>query len=175
MPVTAHDRLIEMRAIALGYTGSRSIGTLTRLARSRNARERLLALLLMQEENWRQRGTHFELARSMIGDVDNDCRWQALIVIGDYLESRTDDVWRVIDQYAEDADDDDMQTALFCILLEHLWELNKREYRKCARKLAKQHAWLRDCIDDDAFWFIRRSLPKSVTTLLKDLQNTANN
>jgi hypothetical protein len=154
MTGTAKSRLEQVRAIARNYTGSRSIVTLTRLARSRSVRDRLLALLLMQEESWRKRASHFGLARSMIRDSDNDCRWQAVIVIGGYLESRSEDVWDVIDEYAEEADDD-MRTALFCVLLEHLWELNRKEYRMRVRKLSRKHAWLRDCVSNDAMWFIR--------------------
>lgn len=158
-----------MRAVKADYKGSRSIGTLTRLARSSEVRDRLLALLLMREESWRQRAAHFELARSMIGDRDNACRWQAVIVIADYLESRTEDVWDVIDQYAERADDD-MQTALFCVLLEHLWEQDRLEFRKHIRTFAKKHSWMAEYLDDDAFWFIRGTLPKTTKRLLKELQ-----
>jgi hypothetical protein len=85
-----------------------------------------------------------------------------LIVIGEYLKSRTNDVWDVIDENAASADED-MKTAIFCVLLEHLWELNRREYRKNIRRLAKRHAWLGDCVDDDAMWFIQGKSPPPAT------------
>jgi hypothetical protein len=163
--------LEKLRRRAANYKGSRSIATLTKLAQSKNSRDRLLALLLIREPLFVQRPAHFELARSLVGDVDNNCRWQALCVIGEFLESHTEAVWEVIDENAANADDD-MQTALFCVLLEHLWVTNRREYRKRARKLAKKHAWLGECVDDDAFWFIRGTLPKSTKKLIRDLENT---
>ncbi len=112
---------------------------------------------------------HFDLARSMVGDPHLRVRQQALIVVGESLDSRTCEVWDVIDENAGSADED-MQDAIFCTLLEHLWELNRREYRKNIRRLAKKHAWLADCLEDDAMWFIRGTLPKSTLKLLRDLE-----
>jgi len=164
--------LEKLRRRAANYKGSRSIDTLIKLARSKNARDRLLALLLIREPFFKQRPAHFDLARSLVGDADNNCRWQALCVIADFLESHAEAVWEVIDENAANADDD-MQSALFCVLLEDLWEMDRREYRKHIRKLAKKHAWLGECLDDDAFWFIRGTLPKSAKKLIRDLENTA--
>jgi hypothetical protein len=149
------------------YRESRSFQTLKRLARSDDPNERLLSLLVIR--NWRTKPhrQHFDLARSMVGDPHNRVRWQALIVIGEHLENRTNDVWDVIDEHAGLADDD-MKTAIFCVLLEHLWELNRREYRKNIRRLAKRHAWLGDELEDDAMWFIRGTLPKSTLKRLRE-------
>jgi hypothetical protein len=153
------------------YKGSRSFQTLKKLARSDDPNERLLSLLIIRHWRTQSHRQHFDLARSMVGDTDNHCRWQALIVVGEYLDSRTEDVWDVIDENAASADED-MQTAIFCLLLEHLWELNRREYRKNARRLAKKHAWLEDCVDDDAMWFIRGKSPPIGTNAPKRKRNT---
>jgi len=64
---------------------------------------------------------YFELARSLIGDADNDCRWQAIIVVGEFLQENPEAVWQVICEYGI-SEDFDMRVAIAIVLLEHLLE-----------------------------------------------------
>ena len=63
----------------------------------------------------------FDLARTLIGDDDNDCRWQAAIVVGESIESNPEGVWQVICEFGE-SHDEDMRDAIATLLLEHLLE-----------------------------------------------------
>lgn len=63
----------------------------------------------------------------MIGDEDNDCRWQATVVVGEYIPYEPEFVWQVICDRAADADDD-MLDALATVLLEHLLGHSFEEY-----------------------------------------------
>ena len=55
----------------------------------------------------------------MVSDPDNDCRWQALIAVGNWIESGPDAVWEVVCEFG-DSEDDDMRAGVGCVLLEHL-------------------------------------------------------
>lgn len=63
----------------------------------------------------------FDLALPLIGDDDNNCRWQALIVVGECIESHPDEVWPVIQEYGVSADAD-MRDGVSTVLLEHMLE-----------------------------------------------------
>lgn len=65
----------------------------------------------------------FELALNQISDSDNECRWQAIIIIGEFLKSKQAEIWKVIMTYGSSTDDD-MRMAIACILLEHYFEEN---------------------------------------------------
>ncbi len=71
----------------------------------------------------------------MINDLDNDCRWQALIVVGEFLDCAPGEVWKVIEQYGTSADAD-MRAGVGCVLLEHLLEKFDRRYRARVNRLA---------------------------------------
>lgn len=64
----------------------------------------------------------FDLAKDHVTDRNSDVRWQAIIVLGEYIPSgrRNEDIWNFIVQCC--GIDDDMQDALATILLEHLLE-----------------------------------------------------
>ena len=85
--------------------------------------QRLQGLRLMRQQIeagilWR---SFFDLARTLIADPDNDCRWQAVIVVGEYIEDYPEGVWEVISQFGE-SEDEDMRVAVATVLLEHLLE-----------------------------------------------------
>ena len=63
----------------------------------------------------------FDIARHLVSDVDSTCRWQSLIVIGDYIRGSPSKVWDVVCEHSHQADDD-MLNALATLLLEHLLE-----------------------------------------------------
>jgi hypothetical protein len=85
--------------------------------------QRLQALRLMRQriEVGILSRTFLDLARTLIADPDNDCRWQAVIVVGEYVEDSPEEVWQVISQFGE-SQDEDMRVAIATVLLEHLLE-----------------------------------------------------
>ena len=64
---------------------------------------------------------YFSLAKRMIDDPDNDCRWQAIIIVGEFIETHPSGVWKVVVRYGR-SEDDDMRSAVATVLLEHLLE-----------------------------------------------------
>ena len=99
--------------------------TLTRLAwmcRSASARERVRALRLIRDQaEGRRCEGYFDLAKRLLRDPVSDIRWQAFIVLGDYLPTRHREIWRIILRYGI-SPNRDVQTAVGTILLEHLLE-----------------------------------------------------
>lgn len=93
------------------------------LAESAEPGRRRRSLELMREAiaGGQDLAAFFDLARKLIGDEDNDCRWQAAIVVGESIESNAEGVWEVICEFAE-WQDEDMRDAISAILLEHLLE-----------------------------------------------------
>lgn len=93
------------------------------LAESAEPGRRRRSLELMREAiaGGQDPAAFFDLARKLIGDEDNDCRWQAAIVVGESIESNAEGVWEVICEFAE-WQDEDMRDAISAILLEHLLE-----------------------------------------------------
>src|ERR1041385_3726257 len=95
------DRLA--RGWAAGQPGDprRNPRVLARLATSSDPDERLLTLALVR----RQIGAgeppepYLSIARKLVTDPDNDCRWQALIVVGEAIATNPDSVWEVIAEY----------------------------------------------------------------------------
>ncbi len=106
----------------------RTIDDFARMLKSRNADTRLRRLFKMREQITGQppKG-YFSLAKRLIGDSDNDCRWQSLIVIGEYVQSNPQDVWRIILKHGE-SDDEDMRMGVATCLLEHLLEYYFSEF-----------------------------------------------
>jgi hypothetical protein len=54
---------------------------------------------------------------------ENDPRWQAMIQIGDFIESEPEAVWQFVERWRVDADAD-VRSAVATCLLEHLLETN---------------------------------------------------
>lgn len=96
---------------------------LERLCRSPEAPERLRALRQMRAEidAGAPPERYLALARLLVADSDNDCRWQALIVVGEAVETSPEAVWGVAREHME-SDDEDMQAGVATVLLEHLLE-----------------------------------------------------
>src|SRR5947209_14654573 len=96
-----------------------NLKTLAKLAASSKAAERLESLQIMrrQIEAGRQSRGYLELARRLVKDTDNNCRWQALVVVGQYIRADPEAVWRVI---CEDgvSQDEDMRVGVATVLLE---------------------------------------------------------
>jgi len=87
----------------------------------------------------------------MIDDSNNTCRWQALIVVGEFIKTHPDDVWPVIEQYGQHKDKD-MRTGVACVLLEHLLEHHRRRFGRRAERLASKSPKFKYTLDMCLRW-----------------------
>jgi hypothetical protein len=62
---------------------------------------------------------YFEIASGLIGDQSEHCRWQATIVVGEFIPVFPDRVWDIIVEWCP-TKDADLKDALATVLLEHL-------------------------------------------------------
>jgi hypothetical protein len=76
---------------------------------------------------------YFQLAKRLVHDRSNTCRWQALIVVAEYIPFASDDVWKVVVTASRNSDDD-MRDALAAVVLEHLLEFDFDNYFAKVRK-----------------------------------------
>ncbi|MBN2137652.1 MAG: hypothetical protein JW720_07590 [Sedimentisphaerales bacterium] len=106
-----------------------SADELAALAASKESGDRLFALALMRKQIklGDNPSDYFDLAKSLVGDSDNNCRWQALIVISESVESAPQNVWNVVAEHG-DSQNADMRTAIACVLLEHLLDFDFEVY-----------------------------------------------
>jgi hypothetical protein len=129
--------LDDVRREAVAYPRFVTAAELRRMAAGRAPRDRLRALWLMrrQIEEGGLRAAYLKLARPLIADEDNDCRWQALIVVGEFIETQPEKVWQVVRKYGA-SPDEDMRDAVACVLLEHLLEHHFKAYFPRVEELA---------------------------------------
>lgn len=126
---------------------------LAELAESSETDKRLLALALMRKQiaSGDDPREYFPVARRLIADPDNNCRWQSLIVIAELIESEPDLVWDVVSQFG-DFDDDDMRAAIATILLEHLLDRDfERYFAKVKEEIRNQRYRFIDTLDSCSF------------------------
>lgn len=92
---------------------------------STNKDERLRGLLHIRHliDNDRETNDLFDFAVRHIEDKDSDCRWQATIIIGEFLNTRQEEIWNIIITYGS-SDNRDIRTAIATVLLEHFFEEN---------------------------------------------------
>jgi hypothetical protein len=76
---------------------------------------------------------YLRLAQGAVGDPNNRCRWQALIVVSEFIEHEPRAVWSTVDQYA--TGDADMRMAVTVLLLE---ELLARDFQAHFPEVAKR-------------------------------------
>ena len=112
-----------------------------------SADARLRSLLTMRRQILEKglRNGYFDLAKGCVEDLDNNCRWQALILIGEFTESRAEAVWRIAEKYGLD-ENEDMRAAVATVLLEHLIA-HHAKYRRRAEKLAGTDERFRQTLD----------------------------
>lgn len=114
----------------------RSIGELRRQLRSTTRDNRLAALARIRKQihaTGLQDG-YFALAKPLTVDPDSTCRWQATIVVGEFIEKEPDRVWQVARQLGKSSKAD-IRTASSTVLLEHL--LQYHTPRMASRFLAE--------------------------------------
>lgn len=123
------DRLHKTRIKAENEYKFYSVSELSEKITSQEANERLFALMIMQKQikQGDSPKNYFELAKKLICDPDNNCRWQSLIVISELINSHPDLVWKIILKYG-DSKDTDMRTAVSTLLLEHLLDFDFDKY-----------------------------------------------
>lgn len=93
---------------------------------------RLRALVHIRQriERGRCLSAFFDLATTCITDSDNDCRWQSVLIVGEYLDDKPEEIWKLIMHYGS-SNDSDLRGAIATILLEKYFEHNpKTFYRK---------------------------------------------
>jgi hypothetical protein len=105
-------------------------------ARDRDRRVRALVRIRRQIETAGLRRGYFALARRHVAEPDSTCRWQATIVIGEYIPSEPAQVWVVAKALAKSSVAD-VRMACATVLLEHLLEFHPATMiPKCEAELA---------------------------------------
>ncbi len=141
---------------AAGEFQSIPIPKLAEMCRSRSADRRLLALMLMRRQMERRgpiRG-YLPMAKRLIVDANNNCRWQALIVIGEFIRGTPEVVWPIVLRCGSSADDD-MRTGVACVLLEDLLEHHRSKFeRLVTRHIQDGNEMLADTLA--RCWYPRR-------------------
>ena len=87
----------------------------------RDRRVTALRRIRRQIETMGLRPSYFDLARRHVDERDSTCRWQATIVIGEFIETEPDKVWPIALKLAKSANPD-IRMASTRVLLEHLLE-----------------------------------------------------
>ena len=103
------------------------LGRLARLCRSGLAEERLAGLLVMHRQALKgvTSGEYLPLARKLVQDPDDHCRWQALLVIAEFAEEAPEAVWEIVLKQGSAANAEQrsaVATALLERLLEHHYD-----------------------------------------------------
>jgi hypothetical protein len=78
--------------------------------------------------------SYFRLAKRLVHDRSNVCRWQALILIAEFIPYAPEDVWYVVVATSKNSDDD-MRDGLAAVVLEHLLEFDFDTYFAKVREL----------------------------------------
>jgi hypothetical protein len=122
------QRIVEALYQAEALFDPVELGQLGALANHPDAQRRLLALALIRREIARGAPAtdYLPLARTLVEDPDNGCRWQALIVIGEALRTSPEDVWSVIRAHGG-SQDSDLRTGVATVLLKHLLKEHFKE------------------------------------------------
>ena len=103
--------------------GELALAKVSAMVSAHSPEERLLGLVAIRVliEAGEPPSKFLELSASRIGDPDSTCSWQACIAVGESISSNPDAVWRTILDHC-DSEDEDLQAAISCVLLEHLLE-----------------------------------------------------
>jgi hypothetical protein len=160
--VTACDRVKVVLAVPSAVpwrkagedvvSGEVELERFTALAGHSQPHERLTALDLIQRrigENG-PLTVYLDIARRLVSDPDNRCRWQALIAIGQFLETAPEVVWDVIREHGSSADAD-MRAGIATVLLEHLLDDHFDQFYPQVRREAKRSPRFADTLS--TCWF----------------------
>lgn len=124
------------RALRSIATDSRAwtLAELRRALQSRDRETRLKALVRIRQQidTRALRSGYFALAKPLTTDVDSNCRWQATIIVGEFIVAKPVEVWRVAEKLARSTNAD-TRTAAATVLLEHLLEYHPVEMARAFR------------------------------------------
>ena len=100
-----------------------TVDALRRQLRSADRDTRLLALVRMRHQiaRGRLRKAFREMAAGLVEDRNTFCRWQATIIVGEFIHSSPQRVWAVARRLAY-SPNADIRMAATTVLLEHLLE-----------------------------------------------------
>jgi hypothetical protein len=124
-----------------------NLNQLKKLLHSSNTFNRLFALQVIRNQinNSKPIQSYFTLSKNMIEDSNNNCRWQSLIITGEFLDKYPDDIFKIIVKYGS-SKDEDMRTAISSILLEHLLEKDFKKYFNLFKEYSKNNSFLLDTL-----------------------------
>jgi hypothetical protein len=145
-----------------------SLRDIRELVRSPRPDNRLFALLLMRKQIEEGIGplSYYSLAKSLVPDSDNNCRWQSLIVISELVEAQPELVWNVVSKFGN-SNDEDMRMAIACVLLEHLIDHDFDTYFTKVRELIHRgHYKFIDTLESCSFTEISGVQRKKVRSFL---------
>ncbi len=116
-----------------------SLSQISEMAVSAIARERITALLVMRKQIGQgiSPDIFFPLAHTLVSDANNDCRWQALIVIEEGVKTSPEKVWQVVLEFGASRDTD-MRSGIACVLLESLLGFHFAYYFPKVSRLVKR-------------------------------------
>ena len=140
---------------------------------STNKDERLRGLLHIRYliNHDRETSDFFDLAVKHIEDKDSDCRWQAIIIIGEFLNTRQDDIWNIIITHGS-SDNSDIRTAIATVLLEHFFEENSNlfdaKFETISKEISKGNKNLIDTLSICRFDLPENSQIEQMNKLLID-------
>ena len=106
-------------------------------SKSRDIRLTALARIRKQIETSGLRQGYFNLAQALTLDTDSTCRWQATIIIGEFIEKYPGRVWRVARELGASRNKD-IRAAASTVLLEHLLQYHPKKMLKLFREELKQ-------------------------------------
>jgi hypothetical protein len=141
---------------------------LQELVRSPRPDNRLFALLLMRKqiEEGINPLSYYSLAKSLVPDSDNNCRWQSLIVISELVEVQPELAWEVVSKFGN-SNDADMRMAIACVLLEHLIDYDFDTYFTKVRELIHSGRYkFIDTLESCSFFEISEVKRKKVQSFL---------
>lgn len=122
--------------------------SLANLAGSPDPITRLRALRLMRYQiaAGQPPAAYLELARSLIGDPDDDCRWQAVQVVSLAISTNPEFVWQVVCDFGS-SNDEDMRDAIATVLLADLLGQDcERYYPRLRAEIAQGSPLLADTL-----------------------------
>ena len=146
-----------------------NISKLSDLLSSSRSSKRLFALQIIRNQiNYSQPlKSYFTLSRKNIEDSNNNCRWQSLIIIGEYINRFPDEILNIIIKYGS-SEDKDMRTAIATILLEHLLEKDFKKYFSLYKNISKNNFFLLDTLSKCWVNGVDSREQKKINQYLKD-------